>query len=233
MARNYAALPHDYLEEMEALSSAEFGRLCRALLKYSATGEEEPLQGSERLLLKRVILQERRFQKSYEEQIQAKRTAGKKGAEKRWGSLAEDSGPAADHGKHGKTETQTNTNTNTETETKRKTDPLPCQDGEGEPLFAAFGPQLQEAVSQWLRYKQERREGYPPTGRRALLGEIQSHAAQYGEAAVAQLIHSCMAAGWRGIIFDRLEKGQKTGTEGRLRFLEAAAELELEQEAEA
>lgn len=39
MARNYAALPYDYLEEMEALNDAEFGRLTRALLAYSMTGE--------------------------------------------------------------------------------------------------------------------------------------------------------------------------------------------------
>ena len=51
-ARNYAALPHEYLEEMDILSDAEFGRLCRALLKYSMTGEEVQLEGAEKVLLK-------------------------------------------------------------------------------------------------------------------------------------------------------------------------------------
>ena len=94
MPRNYAALPHEYLEEMEALSDAEFGRLCRALLKYSMTGEEESLRGAERLLLKRVFLQERRYQDSYNRLVDKKRSSGKKGAAKRWARPAGEIGRA-------------------------------------------------------------------------------------------------------------------------------------------
>lgn len=119
MARNYAALPHEYLEEMEALSDAEFGRLCRALLKYSMTGEEEQLQGAERLLLKRVFLQERRYQESYKEITESRREAGKKGASKRWHSMASDSKAMASDSKNG----------NTETKTEIKTNILPSDDG--------------------------------------------------------------------------------------------------------
>lgn len=61
MARNYAALPYDYLEEMEALNDAEFGRLTRALLAYSMTGEQIALCGNERFYAKRVMSQEDRF----------------------------------------------------------------------------------------------------------------------------------------------------------------------------
>nr|DAE22155.1 MAG TPA: NinG recombination protein [Siphoviridae sp. ctLsx2] len=63
MARNYAALPYDYLEEMEALNDAEFGRLTRALLSYSMTGEQIALCGNERFYAKRVMSQEDRFKK--------------------------------------------------------------------------------------------------------------------------------------------------------------------------
>lgn len=110
MARNYAALPHEYLEEMEMLSDAEFGRLCRALLKYSMTGEEERLQGAEKVLLKRVFLQERRYQDSYDDITKARKEAGKKGANKRWHGIASDSKAIASHSKNGNTETDTNTN---------------------------------------------------------------------------------------------------------------------------
>lgn len=84
MARNYAALPYDYLQEMELLTDAEFGRLCRALLKYSSTGEMEELSGNERVLFPRVKLQEDRFQASYQEQIDRRREAGQRGANARW-----------------------------------------------------------------------------------------------------------------------------------------------------
>ena len=62
--RNYAALPHEYLEEMQELDDAEFGRLCRALLTYSATGVMPELTGNERYLAARVRMQEDRYQNS-------------------------------------------------------------------------------------------------------------------------------------------------------------------------
>lgn len=80
MARNYAALLHDYLEEMEDLSDAEFGRLCRSLLEYSMTGTFPALSGNERHHVKRVRMQEDRYQASYEESTGKRREAGRKGA---------------------------------------------------------------------------------------------------------------------------------------------------------
>lgn len=67
MARNYAAIPYDYLEEMSNLNDAEFGRLIRAVLKYSSTGEKVALSGNERFLYRRAIMQEERFQSDYDE----------------------------------------------------------------------------------------------------------------------------------------------------------------------
>lgn len=64
MARNYAALPYEYLDEMEALSDAEFGRLMRALLAYSMTGEPIALCGNEKFFAKRVMIWETRFKAS-------------------------------------------------------------------------------------------------------------------------------------------------------------------------
>ncbi len=124
MARNYAALLHEYLEEMDILSDAEFGRLCRALLAYSMDGREGQLEGAEKVLWKRVKKQEDRFKKNYEEQIQSRRTAGKKGATKRWQRIVEDGTAIAEDStawqsvtsdsKNGYTETKTETKTKTE-----------------------------------------------------------------------------------------------------------------------
>ena len=68
-----------------------------------------------------------------------------------------------------------------------------------------FSPALVAKVEEWLRYKQERREGYKPTGLNALISEIEHNAERYGEEAVMTLITSCMASNWRGIIFDKLK----------------------------
>lgn len=90
-----------------------------------------------------------------------------------------------------------------------------------------FGPELTRAFSDWLQYKREKRQNYKPTGLKALMGQVRKYAEQYGEAAIADLIRDCMASGWTGIIWDRLErqtcksskassqsKAQKAGLDG-------------------
>lgn len=113
MARNYAALPHEYLEEMAELDDAEFGRLARALLKYSATGERPALAGNLRHYARRVFMQEDRFQEHYEELAGKRSEAGRKGALRRWGTTED--------GKNGKAILPLANDGNTETKTKTKT----------------------------------------------------------------------------------------------------------------
>lgn len=118
MARNYAALPYDYLEEMEALNDAEFGRLTRALLVYSMTGEQLALCGNERFYAKRVMAQEDRFKASYDDISTTRREAGKAGAAARW----QNGKRISANGKNGNTETKTKTNTNTQLSNDSKGD---------------------------------------------------------------------------------------------------------------
>ncbi len=118
MARNYVALPFEYLEEFEDLTYEEVGRLVCALLHYGATGEEKKPEGREGLLWRRVAKQEDRFQDSYEEVLNARREAGKKGAEARWGKKEALSNPEDSHSKNGNKETETETETETESKTK-------------------------------------------------------------------------------------------------------------------
>ena len=119
MARNYAALPYDYLEEMDALNDAEFGRLTRALLVYSMTGEQIALCGNERFFVKRMMAQEDRFKASYDDIATTRSEAGKAGAAARWqngkrifANGKNGKGMSA-NGKNGNTETKTDTNTET------------------------------------------------------------------------------------------------------------------------
>lgn len=114
MARNYAAVFHEYLEEMEELTDEEFGRLVRALLRYSAYGEAPEGLGNERFYIKRIISQENRCQEHYEQISRMRSQAGKKGAESRWQNRDPDS-HAADgkNGKHGNTKTNTKTKNKT------------------------------------------------------------------------------------------------------------------------
>ena len=79
MARNYAALPYEYRQEMRCLSDAEFGRLCRALIEYSESGTPIALSGNERFYAERIMMQEDRFKENYDAMTTARSKGGKKG----------------------------------------------------------------------------------------------------------------------------------------------------------
>ena len=124
MARNYAALPYDYLEEMDALNDAEFGRLTRALLVYSMTGEQMALCGNERFYVKRMMAQEDRFKASYDDITTTRSESGKAGAAARWQNgkrifaNGKNSKAMSANGKNGNTETNTETNTQLSNDSK-------------------------------------------------------------------------------------------------------------------
>ena len=80
---------------------------------------------------------------------------------------------------------------------KENTDPLSRYD---------FSQEMSEKIREWLKYKAERREGYKDTGLRSLLTQIHNKVASHSEQAVMGLIDECMANGWKGLIWDRLEK---------------------------
>lgn len=97
MRRAYAAVPYEYFEEMADLTDEEFGRLMRALVWYSMTGEERELPGNERFFWRRVVNRELGLQQHYEEVSNVRSEAGKKGAAARWG----EHGKMANAGKNG------------------------------------------------------------------------------------------------------------------------------------
>ena len=70
--------------------------------------------------------------------------------------------------------------------------------------LSALSGDLQETVAAWLLYKQERREAYKPQGLHAFLQRLQQFCDSYGDAAVADLIRSAMANGYKGVSWDRL-----------------------------
>lgn len=141
MARNYAALSHEYLEEMAELDDAEFGRLTRALLKYSMTGEVVELPGNERFYYRRVLNHEDRHQANYAELAEKRSEAGRKGALNRWSAQEDGKAilPLANDSKHG--------NTNTETKTNHKT--------KINPLLAAAGKRTAPTAADRMRKELE------------------------------------------------------------------------------
>lgn len=124
MARNYAALSHEYLEEMAELDDAEFGRLARALLKYSMTGEVVELPGNERFYYRRVLMREDSHQASYESVAARNRENGKKGGRPR-----NPKKPSETQKTESKSNSKGKSNSNSNSDSENKA--LPPEEGEG------------------------------------------------------------------------------------------------------
>lgn len=69
---------------------------------------------------------------------------------------------------------------------------------------------LRGKIEEWIKYKTERKEYYKETGFKSLLTRIKNYTEKYGEEKVIDLINECMASNYKGIIFEKLEKGQAT-----------------------
>lgn len=81
MERKGFLLYHSYLKTLGPLNDAEFGRLLRACLTYSMTGEAPELRGNERLLFATIQEQIDRDAAGYKEKCEKQR----QNAMKRWG----------------------------------------------------------------------------------------------------------------------------------------------------
>ena len=68
----------------------------------------------------------------------------------------------------------------------------------------AFTKEMRAKLHEWITYKVERKEGYKETGLKSLLRQVENKCAEFGEPAVMDLIDTCMASDWKGIIFDKL-----------------------------
>ena len=79
MAREYFCAYHSYLKSMKQLSDAEVGRLFRAMLKYSETGELDALYGNERFLADTIVSQIDRDKQQYAKKCAVNRENGAKG----------------------------------------------------------------------------------------------------------------------------------------------------------
>lgn len=80
MSREYFAAYHSLMQSLTPFGDAECGRLFRAALKYSATGEEEEFRGNERFIWPTIKTMIDRDKEAYEAKCRTNRENGRKGA---------------------------------------------------------------------------------------------------------------------------------------------------------
>lgn len=211
MALNSFNAYHSYLKSIEPLNDAERGRLFTALLEYSSTGAEPELRGNERYIFPTMKEQIDRDKASYEAKCAKNRESSAKGGAanaRRWkpnGSRSKPNGAEREpNGSQGQGQGQRQGQRQGQTLSGNS-----AQGAQEPPKVSDYGfsPELEAAITDWLAYKQERREAYKPTGLKSLLTQIKKAAAEYGDAAVIEIIRQSMSANYMGIVFDRLKKG--------------------------
>jgi hypothetical protein len=70
---------------------------------------------------------------------------------------------------------------------------------------------LREVMGEWLEYKRQRKEKYTPVGLTALISTAINNANSCGENAVAHIVRTSMASGYKGIVWDRLQQNAGRG----------------------
>ena len=65
---------------------------------------------------------------------------------------------------------------------------------------------VRDKLREWIVYKQEMRKSYKPQGLKALLSRAEKAEEAHGHAAVVALIEDAMAAGYQGIVWEKLER---------------------------
>ena len=61
-----------------------------------------------------------------------------------------------------------------------------------------FSPKIEEAIREWWRYKDERKEAYKETGWEKLLSRFQNRINVYGEQALVEALDRAISSGWKG-----------------------------------
>ena len=204
MAIEYFPCYHSYLARLAKLSDQEVGRLFRALLQYSATGECPELTGRESVAFDFIQFDIDQAHENFKER--SRKNA--ENVQKRWNTndtTEYDRIPSNTKDTKAKAKAKANTKANS------ISPPTPSW----RMLLASllveydFADALAGKIQDWADYKDSRKEGYKEQGMKALLTTIQKHALKYGDAAVINLIDLSMSNGWKGIIWDKLTESQR------------------------
>ena len=227
MAFEYFCAYHSYLEAMEPLTDAERGRLFVACLEYSKSGTTRHLSGNERFLFPMMRAQIDRDNETYKNKCKKQSD----NVSKRWNKTdtndtvvyvgiekippykkdTDDTKEKEKEKEKEKAKEKAKEKENSSFSCSAAVDLEPPRDSRSpatESDFSAysFSPALQSKLVSWFAYKQERRQPYTPQQKQALLQTVAQKLSSYPESAIISLVDQCMVAGWKNIIFERLDK---------------------------
>ncbi len=174
--------------------------------------------------------------------IEKKTEKARKAAQKRWNNSENDAqamhkqctsnADAMQNDANKRKGKESKENKSKENESKENESKYVCAEQSAAPsnkgdVFAgrSFSPKMQDKLTEWLKYKAERRESYKPMGLKSFLSEMENKLKQHSEADVIALINECMANNWKGIIWDKIKCRSSPQTENANPFFAAAERM--------
>lgn len=223
--------------DVEGMDDNQLGQLFRAMLNF-ANGEEVTISDPEtRGLWRSVKRQMKEDAESYDGVVNARAKAGKAGAEKRWGSHGKDTPAKSEianmaNAIPAKSEIANMADTDTDTDTdtdippkapQQQSRPIPFgyQMSNNDPGFddAAIASEfndkeLGEKFVTWLHNRASMNGSFPYGSQVEAITQAEAAEVRYGAERCKELISRAIAAGWKGIPWESLEKKPETTRSG-------------------
>ena len=196
-------------EQMDLLTDEQAGKLIKAVFHYKADMELPEMDSVTAMVFAFIRQKLDRDEKKYDEVCEKHRKAGAKGGRPKKANGSEENQEKPNgflktknnQEKHDNEHEHDNEHGNNKTLKRTGAQGTAAQ----MVIDHGFSAQVQTAVLDWLKYKTEKRQGYKETGLKSLLTVIQKRIDELGEAAVIRCIEDSMAAGWQGIVWDRIK----------------------------
>lgn len=96
-----------------------------------------------------------------------------------------------------------------------------------------FDEETKEVIKEWLKYKNEKRQGYKDTGLKSFIKQVYNKCQQYGFSDVREVIEKSMGSNYQGVVWDWLNENNsksKKGDSNSGRTVESVPERVFESE---
>lgn len=224
MDKNSFILYNEYKEQFELLSYEEAGKLIMAIFEYTETGGSPELEGMTKMAFLFIRNDLDRASAKYQKAVESGKLGGApkgnqnaKQTKKTERSIENNQKqPTLDlkttDTKSGLNQNNLNEDVNVNDNELNKRVPNGTPKETPDTLMEQYGfsEPLASGVNRWLKYKAERRDSYKDTGLKALLSRIDNKAKEYGDTAIIELIDECMSNGWKGLVWDKLDRAGKS-----------------------
>ena len=197
----------EYREAVRCMTDEQAGMLLKALISYTDSDVVELTDPTVNMFFLAIKPRMDRDREKWEETVEKRKEAGKKGGIAR----AESASKAK--------QTQANqavSDADSVTESVSNTPLNPPKRGKREDQIAMFDRlitgravthDMSKVLREWIQYKVERNERYQEAGMRSLITQAVNHGAAHGGESVQNVIRESMANGYKGIVWDRVGKG--------------------------